>query len=53
MPIMSSEAEQNFSKLSFIKNKFLPAMTEEHLNSVCILSIENDIAKFARKLSFD
>ncbi|XP_072368175.1 zinc finger MYM-type protein 1-like [Scyliorhinus torazame] len=50
MPIMSCEAERNFSKLSFIKNKFWSTMTEEHLNSLCILSLENDIA---RKLSYN
>ncbi|XP_072351161.1 uncharacterized protein [Scyliorhinus torazame] len=49
-PIMSCEAERNFSKISFIKNKFRSTMTEERLNSLCILSLENDIA---RKLSYD
>ncbi|XP_072366900.1 zinc finger MYM-type protein 1-like [Scyliorhinus torazame] len=48
MPITSCEAERNFSKLSFIKNKFRSTMTEERLDSLCILSPENDIA---RKLS--
>ena len=48
MPIMSCEADRNFSKLSIIKNKFWSTMTEEHLSSLCILSLENDIA---RKLS--
>ena len=48
MPIMSCEAERNFSQLFFIKNKFWSTMTEEHLHSLCILSLENDIA---RKLS--
>ncbi|GCB69255.1 hypothetical protein scyTo_0010528 [Scyliorhinus torazame] len=33
MPITSCEAERNFSKLSFIKNKFWSTMTEECLNS--------------------
>ena len=50
MPIMSCEAEGNFPKISFIKNKFWSTMTEEHLNYLCILSLENDIA---RKLSYD
>ncbi|XP_072331181.1 zinc finger MYM-type protein 1-like isoform X2 [Scyliorhinus torazame] len=50
MPITSCETERNFSKLSFIKNKFRSTMTEERLNSLCILSLENDSA---RKLSYD
>ena len=50
MPIMSCEAERKFSKLSFIKNKFQSTMIEEHLNYLCILSLENDIA---RKLLYD
>ncbi|XP_014782840.1 uncharacterized protein LOC106878209 [Octopus bimaculoides] len=50
MPITSCEAERSSSKLSFVKNKFQSTMTEEHLNSLCILSLENDIA---RKLSHD
>ncbi|CAI9731839.1 XP_014782840.1PREDICTED: uncharacterized protein LOC106878209 [Octopus vulgaris] len=50
MPVMSCEAERSSSKLSFVKNKFRSTMTEEHLNSLCILSLENDIA---RKLSYD
>ena len=50
IPIMSCEAGRNLSKLSFIKNKFWSTMTEEHLNSLCILSLENDIAM---KQSYD
>ena len=50
MPITSCEAERNFSKLSFIKNKFWSTMTEEYFNSLCILSLEIDIV---RKLSYD
>ena len=50
MTITSCEAEINFSKLAFIKNKFRSTMSEDRLNYLSILSIENDIA---RKLSFD
>ncbi|XP_072351187.1 zinc finger MYM-type protein 1-like [Scyliorhinus torazame] len=49
MPITSCEAERKFSKLSFIKNKFQSTITEERLNSLCILSLENDSV---RKLSY-
>ena len=50
MPIMSCEAERDFSKLSFRKIKIWSTRTEEHLNYLCIMSLENDIA---RKLSYD
>ena len=50
MPITSCEAERYFSKLAFIKNKFRSTMTEDRLNFLSILSIENYIA---RKLSYD
>uniref|UniRef100_A0A0L8I204 HAT C-terminal dimerisation domain-containing protein n=1 Tax=Octopus bimaculoides TaxID=37653 RepID=A0A0L8I204_OCTBM len=50
MPITSCEGERSSSKLSFVKNKFRSTVAEEQLNSLCILSLENDIA---RKLSYD
>ena len=50
MPITSCEAEINFSKLAFIKHKFRSTMSEDRLNYLSILSMENYIA---RKLSYD
>ena len=44
MPITICEADMNFSKLSFIQNKFRSTMEEERLTSLCILSLDNDIA---------
>ena len=43
MPITSCEAESNFSKLFFIKNKFRSTIAEELLNTLLILSLHNYI----------
>jgi len=45
LPIMSCEAERNFSKLSTIKNKLWSTMLQERLNYLSILSIGNDVIK--------
>uniref|UniRef100_A0A0L8I3Z2 HAT C-terminal dimerisation domain-containing protein n=1 Tax=Octopus bimaculoides TaxID=37653 RepID=A0A0L8I3Z2_OCTBM len=50
MPITSCEGERSSSKLAFVKNKFRSTIIEGCLNSLCILSLENDIA---RKFSYD
>lgn len=43
LPSSSCTAEKAFSKLKRIKNKYRTTLTQEHLNSLIILSSENDI----------
>jgi hypothetical protein len=43
LPIVSYEAERNFSELLVIKNKFFPTMLEERLNYLSFLFRESSI----------
>ena len=45
LPMTSCEAEREFSKLTFIKNKYRTTMLELRLNYLSILSIENELTK--------
>ena len=43
--ITNSSAERSFSKLKLIKNRLRTSMTEDRLNFLSLLSIENDVLK--------
>lgn len=45
IPVTIASAERSFSKLKLIKTYLRSTMAQERLNSLAILSIENDIAK--------
>jgi len=45
LPIVSCEAERNFSELLVIKNKFLSTVLEERLNYLSVLSREITITQ--------
>lgn len=49
IPLTVASAERSFSKLKLIKTYLRSTMTQERLNALAILSIENDVAK---KLDF-
>ena len=50
IPITVASGERTFSKLKLIKSYIRSTMTEDRLNALAIISIENEIAK---KLDFD
>jgi len=43
LPVTVCEGERSFSKLSLIKNRFRSTMKQKKLNSLSIMSIENDV----------
>jgi len=45
LPITGYEAEENFSKLAVLKNKFRSTILQEILNYLSILSIKNHITE--------
>ena len=49
IPVTVASAEKSFSKLKMIKNYLRSIMSQEILNGLTMLSIEND---FARKLDY-
>ncbi|KAG8444242.1 hypothetical protein GDO86_009431 [Hymenochirus boettgeri] len=49
LPLSVAEGERAFSKLSLIKNYQRSTMSEQRLNSLAVISIENELAK---KLDF-
>ncbi|KAG6929522.1 hypothetical protein G0U57_005494, partial [Chelydra serpentina] len=50
IPVTVASGEQSFSKLKFIKNYLRSTMRQEHLTSLAILAIEQDITL---SLSYD
>lgn len=50
LPVTICEGERSFSKLSLIKNRFRSTMTQKRLNSLAVMSIENDVTS---ALTFD
>ncbi|XP_075060835.1 zinc finger MYM-type protein 1-like [Mixophyes fleayi] len=49
LPLSVAEGERAFSKLALIKNYLCLTMSEQHLNSLALLSIEHELAQ---KLNF-
>lgn len=45
MPVSVASGEHSFSKLKIIKNYLRNSMNQDRLNSLAIVSIENDVAK--------
>lgn len=45
IPVTAASAERSFSKLKLIKNYLRSAMSQETLNGLAILSIENELLK--------
>ena len=50
LPVTLASAERSLSKLKLIKNSLRNAMSQERLNDLAILSIENELA---RQVNFD
>ena len=50
LPVTVASAERSLSKLKLIKNSLRNAMSQERLNYLAILSIENELA---RQVNFD
>ena len=50
LPVTVASAERSFSKLKLIKNFLRNAISQERLNDLAILSIENELA---RQANFD
>lgn len=49
LPVTVAAGERSFSKLKLIKNYLRSSMCQERLNSLAILSIENEILKSLNK----
>ena len=45
MPVTVASGERSFSKLKLIKTYFQSTISQERLDNLAMLSIENDIAK--------
>ena len=45
IPVTDASGERSFSKLKLIKNYLRSTMSQERLNGLAMLSIENDLAK--------
>lgn len=50
LPVTVAEGERSFSSLSFLKNSLRTTMSQDRLNSLALLAIEEDIAA---KIDFD
>lgn len=50
LPVTVCEGERSFSKLSLIKNRFRSTMTQDRLNALSVMSIENDVTS---SMTFD
>lgn len=45
MPVSVASGERSFSKLKIIRNYLRNSMNEDRLNSLAIVSIENEVAR--------